>query len=105
MGKFFGMIGFSDTEETSPGVWKEKIIEKPYYGDIIQNTRRWEKGVDVNDDIVVLNRISVISDDYIRTNIGRAKYVIFEGFKWKIGSIDISYPRITLNLSGVYNDD
>ena len=40
MAKFYGVIGYAVTEETKPGVWTEKIIERMYYGDLIRNTRR-----------------------------------------------------------------
>ena len=33
MAKFYGVIGYAVTEETKPGVWAEKIIERMYYGD------------------------------------------------------------------------
>lgn len=31
MAKFYGVIGYAVTEETKPGVWAEKIIERMYY--------------------------------------------------------------------------
>ena len=34
MAKFYGVIGYAVTEETKPGVWAEKIIERMYYGDL-----------------------------------------------------------------------
>ena len=34
MAKFFGKIGFANTEETSPGIWSG-VVERPYYGDVI----------------------------------------------------------------------
>lgn len=32
MAKFYGVIGYAVTEETKPGVWTEKIVERMYYG-------------------------------------------------------------------------
>ena len=40
MAKFYGAIGYAVTEETKPGVWTEKIIERMYYGDLTRNARR-----------------------------------------------------------------
>ena len=34
MAKFYGKIGYAETVETKPGVWRPKIIEKPYFGDL-----------------------------------------------------------------------
>ena len=30
MAKFYGVIGYAVTEETKPGVWTEKIIERMF---------------------------------------------------------------------------
>ena len=35
MAKFYGVIGYAETLETSPGVWTEQITERNYYGDLI----------------------------------------------------------------------
>ena len=42
MAKFYGNIGFLDTVETEPGIWEETFQEKPYYGDLVRNTSRWQ---------------------------------------------------------------
>ena len=34
MSRWYGKIGFSVQEETSPGIWNEVVVEKNYYGDI-----------------------------------------------------------------------
>lgn len=103
MTKFYGDVGFSITSETSPGVWEPEEVSFPYYGDVISNTRRWRSEEKINDDILVTNKISILSDDFIRENLGFIKWVEFMGCKWKIDSIDIAYPRIVLTLGGVYN--
>ena len=40
MAKFYGKIGYSETNETSPGVWTETIIERNYYGDLLRNFKK-----------------------------------------------------------------
>ena len=55
MAKFYGVIGYAVTEETKPGVWTEKIIERMYYGDLIRNTRRLQSAEQLNDNINVAN--------------------------------------------------
>lgn len=37
MAKYYGIVGYVITEETSPGVWGEVTNERPYYGDIVRN--------------------------------------------------------------------
>lgn len=105
MAKFHGYIGFAVTSETSPGVYTESTTEREYFGDIIKNTRRIQNGVGINDNIVINNQVSVISDEYINNFIGHIRYVKFgpANTKWKVDSIDPGYPRITLTLGGLYN--
>lgn len=104
MAKFYGVIGFAETEETEPGVWEEKIVEHSYYGDVIRNIRKLQTSSNsVNDNIVISNEISIVADPYAEQNIYAMRYVVFKGNKWKIESADVNYPRITLSIGGVYN--
>ena len=52
MAKYCGKIGYAVSEETSPGVWEEKITEREYYGELIKNTRKLANGENLNDDIL-----------------------------------------------------
>ena len=101
--KYSGKIGFSTYTETAPGVWKDVITEHPYYGDILQNHMRPKSSDNVNDDIVVSNEISIISDPFARENFHSIKYVWYMGVRWKITSVDVQYPRLKLTLGEVYN--
>lgn len=103
MAKFYGTIGFSKTEETSPGVWQEKITEKNYYGDILQFTHQWQNGEHLNDDINVNNKISIVADSFAFENFGFMRYVYWMSAKWKITNIDVQYPRLILTIGGIYN--
>lgn len=103
MAKFYGQIGFAVTTETSPGIWKETIVERPYYGDVVRNSRRLTSSETINGDIDINNEISIVSDPYANENFHSMRYVRFMGALWKITSATVAYPRITLNLGGVYN--
>lgn len=105
MAKFYGKIGFSNTTEstTSPGVWKDQIIEKEYYGDITKDFRNWQSNDKINSDISISNVISIIADDYAYSNLYAMKYVEWLGATWKIESVEIQSPRLILSLGGVYN--
>jgi hypothetical protein len=103
MNKFHGQIGFANTSETSPGVWKEIITEKNYYGEILKNSKNWQSGGAINDDLIVSNRISIIADPFVYENIGNIRYVKFMGIPWKIKEIQAQSPRLILTLGGVYN--
>lgn len=102
MAKYYGKIGYGISEETVPGVWKKKIIEREYFGDILTSGWRWEQGEKVNDDLCLTNRISIIADLFANSNIGAAVYIEYQGAKWKIRSVELAYPRIIITLGGVY---
>lgn len=103
MAKFYGNIGYIKTVEVEPGVWSEEPIEKPYAGDLIRNTSRYQQSGSVNDDISINNNISIIADPFANENFQHMRYVIFMGTKWKITNVEIQYPRIILSIGGVYN--
>lgn len=103
MAKFSGMIGFATNVETAPGVWEEVINEIPYRGDILRTSRRAQSTTELNDDIVVTNRISIISNPYATANFFRIRYVKWQGVLWKVTDVTVKYPRLILSLGGVYN--
>lgn len=104
MAKWFGKIGYAETEEISPGVWEEQIVEREYYGDLVRNTRRLQTADKINDDIIVSNELSIVSDPYANQNFHAIRYVEFMGSKWKVSSVEVSYPRLILTLGGLYTN-
>lgn len=106
MAKYFGHVGFVETVEKNPGVWKEDIVERTYSGDVIRNTYRWQTNSNsTNDDIGVSNQISILVDPYGYENFHKIRYIVWNNVKWKVSSIDVQYPRLILDLGGVYNGD
>ena len=103
MAKFYGEIGYADTVETKPGVWKEQITKRMYYGELVRNTRRLQSANQLNDNINVTNEISIVSDPYADQNFHSMRYVEFRGSKWKITNVEVSSPRLILTLGGLYN--
>ncbi|MCM1524013.1 MAG: hypothetical protein NC120_06100 [Ruminococcus sp.] len=104
MSKFYGAVGYSVTEQTSPGVWTERVSERSYYGDVTRNTRRMQTSGQVNPEITVSNQISVIADPFAYDNFHSIKYVHFMGSKWTVTDAEVSFPRLILTLGGVYNE-
>lgn len=102
--KYCGKIGFLITSETEPGIWKEETTERTYMGDVLQNIRRWETGLSINDNIKIQNRISVVMDPFLHNNLGNVKYLTFAGNKWKVTSFDIQYPRVIMTTGELYNE-
>lgn len=103
MAKFYGAIGYALQEETAPGVWTDKIVEKNYRGDVVLDQRRWQQSEQVNDNLNLDNSVSIIADPYAYQNIGNIKYIVWNGVTWKIQSISINRPRIILQIGGIYN--
>lgn len=104
MAKFFGKIGYAETQQTSPGVWEEKITEREYFGDLIRNTRRLQSSGNINDNIAVANDISIVADPFANQNFHAMRYVEFMGTKWKISNVEVQYPRLILTLGDQYNE-
>ena len=103
MAKFYGNIGYAQMVETKPGVYDEQITEKPYYGDLIKNTRKLQSTDQLNDNINVANEISILADPFANQNFHSMRYVEFMGAKWKITNVEVQYPRLILSVGGVYN--
>lgn len=104
MAKFYGAIGYAETKETAPGVWTtECIIERNYSGDVLKNSRRWEAGENLNDDLTVNNEISIVADPYAYQNFHTIRYIKWMGASWKVSKIDVQRPRLILSIGGLYN--
>ncbi len=105
MAKFYGSIGYGITVETKPGVWKPKVVERPYYGELVRNTRRLQSSDQLNDNINVANEISIVADPFATENIYAMRYITFKGAKWKVTNVEVQYPRLILTIGGVCIDD
>lgn len=103
MAKFFGEIGFVFTNETVPGVWKEEVVARNYYGDVRRDSKRYEPGQKINDDLTVNNELSILADPYANENFYALRYVKWAGTYWKINNVTVDYPRLILTIGGVYN--
>lgn len=105
MAKFYGKIGYAETEETKPGVWKAKIITRDYHGEMLRNIRRLESSGSTNDNINIANEVSIVADPYAYENFHKMKYIQFMGAKWKITTVEPQYPRLILTIGGVYHGE
>lgn len=103
MNKFWGTIGFVKQVETSPDVWTEQKTERKYSCEKVRNGTRWQSSKYANDDIVVDNRISILADPYAWDEMGSIRYLIRNGSKWKVTTIEETYPRLILTLGGLYH--
>lgn len=102
--KYYGNIGFSVFTETKRGVVSETTVARPYYGDVLRLNRRWDNAQQVNDNLNVNNSISILSDPYANENFANIRWVEFMNAKWKVTNVELQYPRIILQIGGLYND-
>lgn len=104
MAKYYGMIGFAETEETEPGYYEEIITDRPYSGDEVKNFRKLQNNEgSTNQSITIANSISIISDPYAMGHMYAIRYATFQGAKWTVDSVEVQYPRLILSLGGLYN--
>ena len=103
MTRWCGVIGYAETLEIEPGVWSEEFTERKYYGDLLRNSRRLQGSQQVNDDITISNQISILADPYAVKHFHAIRYAELFGTKWKVSSVEVQYPRLILELGGIYN--
>ena len=103
MAKFFGKIGYGETQESAPGVWEDVIVEYEYYGDVVRNTRKLSEGETLNNDLSVGNSISIVSDAYANVHFFAIRYIQWAGVLWTVENVEVQSPRLLLRLGGVYN--
>ncbi len=103
MAKFYGIIGYATTIEQSPGVWQPSVTEKSYPGDVLSISQKGDRTSNLNDDVNLSTRISIVADYYLNQNVGRLLYVEYLGSKWKIIKVDLAPPRQVLTIGGLYN--
>ena len=104
MTRFYGVVGYSHTVESEPGVAENVITERPYYGDVLGNSGRLIVSDKVNPDLAVSGQISIVADPYAYEHFMKIKYITWLGIRWKPSTIDATKPpRIILRLGEVYN--
>lgn len=106
MARYFGLVGFGESMETSPGVWEDVITEKEYFGDVIRNARglgESDATTGVNRDIIVQNTITILADPYAHEHFHAMRYIRWAGALWTVTTVEVQYPRLLLRLGSLYN--
>lgn len=102
MSRFSGKLGFVMTSETEEGVWLENTVEIPVKGTIRNLHVRNDNSSSANTNLRLTNEVSILLNSKIDTYLETLKYVIWKGSKWEVKSIGVNYPRLTINLGGLY---
>lgn len=103
MAKWFGAIGFAKTVETKPGVWEEQITEVNYYGDVMKDSRTLQTADQLNDNVNIANKISIVADPFANQHFYDMRYAVYMGAKWKVTTVEVQRPRLVLTIGGLYN--
>lgn len=103
MARFYGKVGYGETAEVRPGVHELVITERTYRGDVIRNTRGFDGGDKVINDITTSTSVSILADAYALSHFFAIQYVDWMGALWVVDNVDVQRPRLILRLGGVYN--
>lgn len=105
MARFSGEIGYGNSVESpaNSGIFVDQITEKKYYGDVIRSARKLDSTENLNDDISVVNSISIVADDFAVNNFMDIRYVRWAGALWTVSNVEVKSPRLILSLGEVYN--
>lgn len=103
MARFYGAVGYGHSVQSAPGVWKDQITERKYYGDVVRNSRQLIEGEKLNNDLSVQNSITIVADAYASDNFFAIRYVEWAGALWTVTEVTVQSPRLILRLGGVYN--
>lgn len=104
MARYHGKVGFlipEDNQET--GVARERAVEKPFFGTVIEHTRRWDPEPQRNEDLGLSNQISITATDYAFKYASAIAYATFMGQRWKVTNMRLKPPQIILTLGGIWN--
>lgn len=108
MAKFYDKVGFAITEEVDPvnrpGIYVDTIKEYWYVGDLVYNMNsRWIDTSQLNPDLRINNKISIVADPFAYQNFHAIKYIWYNGVRWKVISVEVARPRLILTTGGEYN--
>lgn len=103
MAKYAGLVGYVTQKETVPGVWASVTIEKKMRGDVIGLSNSFKQEDNVNDDVTLNKRISVVANPYAYANFTSLKYITYLGVKWRVTGIEVQRPRLILSVGGIWN--
>lgn len=102
--KFSGKVGFLlPAKEVDQDVWEPVIEERYYTGDITRNYRKNQESQYLNSNLVLNTQIGILSDQYMQQNWPSIAYILWNGVRWEVKTIDVGYPRLVLEIGGVYH--
>lgn len=102
--RFYGAVGYATSQEVTPGVWKDVITEINYQGDVFRDSRRLESSAEtLNNNISVENSFSILADAYALENFLDMRYIVWQGHRWTVATVEDRRPRLILTIGGLWN--
>lgn len=103
MGKYHDKIGFV-IPKTVNGRTVFEPVEVSAYGEMTQYNFKWNSDqTQLNDQIRLNNVLSIVCKPFLIQNLTYLKYVWYQGTRWSISNVQISHPRLILNIGEAYN--
>lgn len=102
--RFYGSVGYIETQETAPGVWKNVENIRKYKGYLTRLSSKWKtKDSSTNDDVRYNTEISIIADPYAYEHFVYIRWVEFMGAKWEVTAVQPQGPEMILSIGELYN--
>lgn len=103
MARFYGKVGFGQTQNQGNGVHELVVQYRMYAGDVVRNSRMIKDDQKVISDLTVSNSISIVSDSHANEHFSAIRYVEWAGSLWEVADVTVESPRLLLRLGGLYN--
>ena len=107
--RFHGAVGVAASTQVSPGVWKDIITERTYYGDVVRQSRRLDPPLlvppETAGNLTLENSFSILADSDAYADFMNFRYVEWEGNRWTVTNVEVRRPRLILTVGGLWNGD
>lgn len=100
-----GIIAFWKESTEELGVFKPVLELKSYKFKVIREVRSTQESNNQNGSFNILSTIELYADLYLKNNWPSIAFVEWNGTKWRVKSITPDYPKISISLGGVYNEN
>ena len=100
--RYYGKVGYATPVEIRPGVYKDVMIDRHYFGEVKQSTSKLRESTGVSDSLSIQNIIEVVADEYALGHISQIRYCEFAGQLWKVNRVEVKPPRLILSIGELY---
>jgi hypothetical protein len=102
MTRYSGKVGYKQSTSRSGGVSEDVMVELPYSGDELRNTRYFANEDSVLGRVSFQTRLSIVADAYALEHFKDIRYAEWAGSYYDVDQVDVERPRLTLVLGEKY---